>query len=118
VGERLRQVTTGHLGSVTRRSGRPARHIVGVLLLAFTMSQALVVAHGHTHVPTQTGVPCGVCRLGSQPAHLLEAAPELLEPGTVSVQLVAVPCALYVRRVYGTRIARAPPLSSLTSDAG
>ena len=111
-------MTTGHLGSVTRRSGRPARHIVGVLLLAFTMSQALVAAHGHTHAPTETGTPCVVCRVSAQPALVPAAAPEFLKPGAVPVQLVVVSWAPYVRPVYGTRIARAPPFSRPTSEAG
>lgn len=115
--ELFHPVTKGDLHRVKRSSGRTARHIVGVLLLALTMGQALVVLHGYAHTPAQTVDECSVCRLAAQPARGTETLVGLLEPHTISIELGATSYAPYVHPVHTRRIARAPPLSRSTSGA-
>ena len=110
-------MTKDDLHPVERSSGRTARHIVGVLLLALTMGQALVVLHGYAHAPAQAVAECSVCRLAAQPARLTEVLVDLLEPHAISIELGATRYAPYVRPAHWRRIARAPPLSKPTSEA-
>ncbi len=92
------------------------RRTSGVLLLAVTLSQALVALHGyaHTHAPTFT--ECSICRLSAEPARVAEVLDDAVGPYAVHVDRGTPPSPPYVRPVHSKRIARAPPLSRSTSE--
>jgi len=112
-----RRLTTAHGDATGRTSGRAAWQIAAVLLWALTTSQVLVVLHGYTHLPTQTGAACGICLLGARVAQVPDAPSEPSEPRALCVSLATFTYAPYVRPVHRKPSSRAPPLLLSTSAA-